>query len=256
LASLSRLNDFHFLEEKTRGLRRWPAPSEAFGLWDLCFPGFSQADWDWDEQLLNEAGAAKLKRLIITHLRWHGKKRFLTKYTGLPRLRFVRAIFPDACFIYIDRDPRAVVFSYMKQKWGFKDKPHVLEAMPMRTRLELYAERYLKIYRAKQMFQADRDYIQLYYEQLVENPVAKLREICELASLPLSDVFDRRIMSWNIERETNEMWRQLLQPGEQAYLAELLAQPLAEMGYATPEPFSSKPADMANRVTPSIGERS
>lgn len=230
LALLSRLNDLTPLEKATRELRKWPRPSEAYGIWNSCFPSFSRADSDWDEEWIDETGAAKLTRLIKSHLRWHGKKRFLTKYTGWPKLRFLKAVFPDAYFIYIDRDPRAVVFSYMKQKWGFKNKPHLLDPMSMRQRLEFYTKRYLALYQAKRQLDVS-DYIQVYYEQLIEDPLTMLREICAKTTLPPSDILERRIDSLSIERGTNQIWRHVLLPEDQAYLAALLKQPLEEMEY-------------------------
>ena len=231
LALLSRVNDLEPLEMATRGLRKWPRPAEAHDIWDLCFPGFVKPECDWTEEHVNPSGAAKLKSLIETHLRWHSKKRFLTKYTGLPRFRFLKAIFPDACLIYMDRDPRAVVFSYMKQKWGFKDDHQAFATMSMTQRLDLYTRRYLEIYQAKRQFDVAKEYIQLFYEQLVQDPLGVIRSVCERVELPFERDFARRIESWVISSETNQMWRQTLTSDEQLYLSKLLEQPLLEMGY-------------------------
>jgi Sulfotransferase family len=228
---LSRFNDLTFLEKATRGIKKLPRPAEAYGIWNYCFPGFSEANIDWDENQVNKNGAAKLTRLIESHLRWHGKKRFSTKYTGWPRIRFLRAIFPDALFVYIDRDPRAVAFSYMKHKWHFKKKPHVLEAMSMKERLDIYAGWFLRYYQAKKQFELDRDYIQISYERLIRDPSATLQEICEKTALKFDSIFQRRIATWSLEKDTNQSWRQALLPEDQTYLTALLEQPLREMGY-------------------------
>jgi hypothetical protein len=231
LSLLSRLNDLTFLEKATRGIRKWPKPAEAISIWNYCFPGFSQSNNDWDENQFDKSGAAKLTRLIESHLKWQGKERFSTKYTGWPRIRFLTAIFPDAQFVYIDRDPRAVVFSYMKLKWHFKRKPHVLETMPMKERLDLYAKWYLGFYRAKKQYELDKHYFQVYYEKLIRDPAAILQEICEKTGLKFDGIFRRRIITWSLEKDTNQIWRQGLLPEDQTYLTALLEQPLREMGY-------------------------
>ena len=46
-----------------------------------------------------------------------GKPVFLHKYTGWPRTGFVREIFPDARFINVTRDGRAVVASALRTSW-------------------------------------------------------------------------------------------------------------------------------------------
>lgn len=232
LSAFSRLNDVPALEAATRTLRRWPRPAEPYKLWNFCFPGFSSANRDWDEQDVNQSGVAKLTRIIEAHLKWHGKNRFLTKYTGWARFRFLRACFPDAHFIYIDRDPRAVVYSYMKQRWRFKRKPDAFAAMPAKERLELYAKLYLAYYQAKRQFEDGKDYLQVYYEQLVEDVPATLHLICEKTTLPFDNGYRRIIDRWDVKPNTNEAWQQKLSPEEQVYLTTLLEQPLKEMGYA------------------------
>ena len=47
------------------------------------------------------------------------KSVFLHKFTGWPRTGFIRAIMPDARFIHIVRDGRAVVTSTLRSFWGW-----------------------------------------------------------------------------------------------------------------------------------------
>jgi hypothetical protein len=56
-----------------------------------------------------------------------GKPLFLHKFTGWPRTGFIRAVFPDARFIHIVRDGRAVVASEIRTSWwgGYLGPEHL-----------------------------------------------------------------------------------------------------------------------------------
>jgi hypothetical protein len=45
------------------------------------------------------------------------KSRFITKYTGWSRIAFLRSIFPEAKFIHLVRDGRAVAYSWTTVSW-------------------------------------------------------------------------------------------------------------------------------------------
>jgi hypothetical protein len=233
LSIISRLNDVEVLERVTRGRRKWPRPAEAYRIWNYCFTGFSEAASDWCGESINEEGVTRLTHLVKVHLKCHGKKRFLTKYIGWPRISFFKSIFPDVQFVYIDRDPRAVVFSYMKQKWWFKDRQDFLETMSTKERLEFYAGKYLAYHQAKQRFSVSQDYTQAYYEQLIENPLGVLRKLCERTALTFCYEFERRVATWSIIKGTDQLWKQTLSLTEQRYLTTLLEDPLEAMGYGT-----------------------
>ena len=47
--------------------------------------------------------------------RHQNKKRFLSKYTDFPRIKYLIQAFPDAIFLHIVRDGRAVAYSYYNQ---------------------------------------------------------------------------------------------------------------------------------------------
>jgi len=62
--------------------------------------------------------AAKLRQAIAAHLKYTGKKTFISKQTANNRrLHLLNSIFPDARFVHIVRDGRAVARSLVKEKW-------------------------------------------------------------------------------------------------------------------------------------------
>ena len=232
LALLSRVNDVDPVERATRDVRRWPRPAEAYGIWNHYFPGFSTAQSDWTAREVDRGDPEAFLAFVEAHLRWQGKSRFLTKYTGWPRFDFLRRLFPDAHLVSIDRDPRAVVASYMKQRWGYKDKPREYEGLPPDQRVAIQVERYLSYYDARKRHAEGRDYVGVQYEHLVADLVGTVREICRRVDLPFTARFERRLRTFEIHGDSNEAWKKNLSREEQHLLSKLLQKPLDEMGYA------------------------
>lgn len=231
LSLLSRIDSFPFASSQVRLSKGWPKPAEANRIWASCFPHFLWPSQDLGEQECTAEGAAKLREVVSKHLVWQGRKRFLTKYTGYPRIGLIRRVFPDALFIYIDRDPRAVVYSWMRLRWMFKKKPAVFREMSVAGKLRIYADRYLALYGAKKRYSPDADYYQVYYENLISDPLQCFQELCLRTDLDWTHRMERRITNWHLKTRTNQAWRSRLASDEQEYLRGLLRQPAEEMGY-------------------------
>ena len=71
--------------------------------------------------LLNERATDKEREYIRTSfakmVKYQKRKRLALKITGPARLEYLMSIFPDAQFIYITREPVAVVRSWMRVNW-------------------------------------------------------------------------------------------------------------------------------------------
>ena len=231
LAFLSRMDSFPFAGQQIRLSKGWPKPAEANRIWDSCFPHFLWPSHDLGERECTAEGAAKLRSLVATHLVWQGRRRFLTKYTGYPRFGLIRRVFPDALFVHIDRDPRAVVFSWMKQRWMFKKKPDEFRQIPVVDKLRMYSDRYLAIYEAKKQYREGADYHQIYYENLIRNPLQSFQELCTKTDLSWTRRIERRITSWHLDPRANQAWPSKLTSNEQECLSRILREPVEEMGY-------------------------
>ena len=59
--------------------------------------------------------------LVSNVLRYQGKKRFFSKLTGPPRIKYLNSIFPNAYFIHVLRDPRANISSLLKVSFWIKN---------------------------------------------------------------------------------------------------------------------------------------
>jgi hypothetical protein len=122
-ALLHRLLDVPGIGERIRqnivyrkGFKLTPRPNEGEEIYqDQCkFPfntGMAEKD-QYPEQ------AEKLRKVIASHLKYSGKQIFISKQTANNRrIRLLNSIFPDARFIHIIRDGRAVARSVIHEDW-------------------------------------------------------------------------------------------------------------------------------------------
>ena len=103
-----------------------PKPAEAYPFWNhYTGTDFSRS------YLLNQIATTecmqRTQKAVNTLLFWEGKNIFSAKLTGPSRIQFLKSIFPDAKFIHIVRDGRAVVHSMLNSSaWSssnFLDQP-------------------------------------------------------------------------------------------------------------------------------------
>ena len=146
-----------------------------------------------------------------------GRPRFINKnLQNSFRVRLLNAIFPDAKFIHIIRDGRAVAFSLLNKKAdgatspillvGFKD---ILRDKYQLNRSELYnyglawAE-FVRKGREATAIAKDR-YYEVHYEKLVREPYNELRNIIDFCELDWYSKFEEKIPA---TQNMNEKWKQ------------------------------------------------
>jgi hypothetical protein len=61
--------------------------------------------------------ASRTRAFFARHAQAQGKPIFLHKFTGWPRARFLAEVFPEAKFIHVVRDGRAVASSLLQMPW-------------------------------------------------------------------------------------------------------------------------------------------
>ena len=95
------------------GNRYLPQPVEAYAFWDKYARHNFSVDFLLNEKASN-AEIARVCKFIARTLYYQNKSRFVTKLTGPGRIRYLKSIFPEAKFIHVIRDGRAVIGSLMK----------------------------------------------------------------------------------------------------------------------------------------------
>jgi hypothetical protein len=212
------------LEKRFSRIRFYPGPTEPYRIWKYCFPDFWRV---CREPCRDPRGAERLKRILKVHLLLQHRTRFLAKLTGPPMFTFLESIFPDARFVWIDRDPRAVAYSYSRHKKAVVP-PGMTGDDALEEKLRQSAQRYLGIYDRLQTQEAG--YHLLLYEDFLRDPAAEMRRLLE--ALELGE--DPRLLRWAGEwplRDANRAWREKLAPPHQRLLEGLLEKPLSDRGY-------------------------
>lgn len=122
LSYLSRIVEWPVLNTKLKYMRFMPKCSEAYNLFNSLYHGFRRPYRDLIKDDVTKIVREKIRNTVTEIMRYHGKYRFIEEYAGWSRIDFFREIFPNAKFIHVVRDGRAVVNSLTQvgywRGWG------------------------------------------------------------------------------------------------------------------------------------------
>jgi hypothetical protein len=222
-----------------------PRKTEAYRFWArYCFRDFTHG-YLWHVRPSPESASiirAKIGRLM----RLQRRQVFAAKLTGPGRIAYLREIFPDARFIHLVRDARAQVHSTLnvgfwqagegdKKLWWSSDIPEthqtylnaaeqsgdplILATAQWRSVVEsirIEAGRILPIH----------DFMELSYEDLVADPVARIAGIWGGLGLPVEDEDLACLSSVSVRRGNNVKWLRDFELREQELLQHWLERAL------------------------------
>jgi hypothetical protein len=227
-------------------------PSEAYRLLDRQVSHIISTPFrDLTEDDLTPWLAARLRRFYLERAAAQLTPVFLHKFTGWPRARFLHAVFPEARFLHVLRDGRAVAASLMQRPWwrgqlgpwgwrfGPLPPPYSEEWEANGQSLVALAGLEWKILidaaeQARAALPPDR-WMDLRYEDFVRDPRGSIRSILSWMDVPpAGDVDAALATAYSLERTT--AYRRHLAPGQVAMLDDLLGDHLRRYGYATPTP--------------------
>jgi hypothetical protein len=117
LSAFSDLYRLPWLGTRIRHLPFFPKPFEAYRFWEHFLRGFSRRDKPLTKQDVPEEGIDKVRQIVEEILEYQGKTRFLIKVTGWSRIEYFDRIFPDTRFVFLKREHRSVVSSWVKAGW-------------------------------------------------------------------------------------------------------------------------------------------
>ena len=238
--ALQRMIDWPLVN---RPLKRRYEPGECYRFWNHHCQGFSQPCRDL---LASDVTDLNRKRIppAMAELFTPRRHRLLHKITGWPRIGFLRELFPDARFIHICRDGRAVANSLLevdfwmgwcgpdRWRWGELSEAEwdrhgnsfvALAGLQWRLLMEATADAAARI--------PSGQFMQLRYEDFVSDPVRHFKDVTRFCELEWSPRFEKAIGSYKL-RSTNDKWRKDLTPEQQGVLQSVLGETLAKYGYA------------------------
>jgi omega-hydroxy-beta-dihydromenaquinone-9 sulfotransferase len=172
---------------------------------------------------------------------------FLHKFTGWPRTGFIREIFPDARFIHVVRDGRAVANSFLQTSWwqGFAGPPswgwgplpsaYAGEWEESGRSFVLLAGLHWKMLEdAAQQAAAGvppERWMQVRYEDFVTDPRGKLSEMLAFLGLNWDPTFDAQVEKQDFLQSRTRAYSDDLTPAQVAQLDASLGEHLERLGY-------------------------
>lgn len=179
------------------------------------------------------------RNVVQTHLVLQGRSRFLSKSSNNSfQMHYLRRIFPDAFFIHLVRDGRAVVESIMRcrsrkgpRNYGSARFPGWRETldMPLHESSAIQWKETVECVEDQAGDLPADAFIRVRYEDFVDNPREIAAQIGDAAGLSwTSDVLDQFCAGL---RSRNDKWRDVFDADQKARLNELLGDTLRKFGY-------------------------
>jgi hypothetical protein len=230
-------------------------PVEAYGVWERLCGEKLRFDYLLGQRA-TPAERERSRRFVRSVLRWQGKPRFVAKFTGPARMGYLLSIFPDARFVHLLRDGRAVVDSmlragFWRDSWrmqrpawsgGFPERYEQLWKAHGRSPIALAALQWRNVIeRAREEYHACAPdaYLELRFEDLLAEPERALARVLEAAALPPCERVRSQLARALRPPERAEALRERLGPEALRLLDELIGDLLASLGYARDVPQTS-----------------
>jgi len=232
---------------RLRTQRRLPRALEPWRFWTTNLRRFRQLAGgpepprEHRPEDMTEAELQRVRRIVRGICRWQGKRRFLTKYTEFSRILYMRKAFPDARFVHIVRDARAVVNSFHEKvhkgqfgNWDERDWWAALFPEPWRgdfyerhhTPVGLLAylwKYFVGLIRREAASLPPEQYTEVRYAKLVRDPLSVLERTLEFCGLPLTNQF-----RWCVERtpvsSMDHKWKQRLEADQKRTIHEIVGE--------------------------------
>lgn len=235
-------------ELSVKGRARF-APSEAYHALDArVSPMLSAPSRDLTAKDATPWLAGRLRDYFDSHAAAHGHPLFIHKFTGWPRARLLRAVWPDARFVHIVRDGRAVANSLLQMPWwrGWQG-PEGWSFGPLpptyREEWEASGRSFVALAGIEWKLLLDEydacaadlpasAWLELRYEDVVADPRATFEVILDYCGLTWTSAFQRGFARYSFNVTRTESFRDDLTGAQVALLDELLGDRLRRYNYA------------------------
>jgi hypothetical protein len=193
--------------------------------------------------------AGRFRSFFERRARAQGGPVFLHKFTGWPRAGFIAQIFPEARFVHVVRDGRAVASSLLQMPWwqGFRgpaewgwgplsDRDGRAWNASGRSFALLAGLEWKLLMDAFERARADvpdDQWLDVRYEDFVADPRGRIKELLSFMGLEWTERFERGFRRHTIRADRTEAYLRDLSPEEVAALDRSLRPHLARLGYPT-----------------------
>lgn len=250
LSRFSNLYRLPFLSRRIRHARIFPKPFENYRFWEAYLPGFSRRERPLTADDVPEQAIPEVRQRVARILKAQERDRLLVKVTGWARMAYFDRIFPDARFIWLQRNGLSVVSSWVQAGWldvtTHPDSPNWQWGEVPEPYYRLWEElgggpllsAALKIQldvddiRLNSLRFPDRT-LEVTYEELIAEPTETLHKMCEFAHLSWSHGLARAVAATRFVDRTNK-WREYLTEEEAERVVEFFDRASAYQLWAQP----------------------
>lgn len=242
--TLMRIVDYpvigNYLKSK-KVLRPW----EPYGIWDQLYPGFSKPFRDLHANDVTCKVKTRVQR-VAAQMVTPKRNRLMIKITGWPRMGFFSAIFPDAKFIHVVRDGRAVVNSMVNVDWwtGWKGPANwgwgelTAEEQAQLAKYDhsfiaLASIEWNHLMHAMEIAQTKvnpPNFLEIRYEDFCEDVVGVMQQVTDFCELSWDDSVAGVVGKYQIT-EKNYKWQEELTAQQQLIMNDIMAHYLKQHHY-------------------------
>lgn len=189
----------------------------------------------------------RTRRFFEDRARVQGRPLFLHKFTGWPRSGYLRRIFPEARFVHVVRDGRAVANSFLQMPWwrGYRGPQGwgwgpvseadaeaweasgrsfaVLAGLEWKLLIEAFEEARGQV--------PDGRWLEIRYEDFVSSPREVTGDILRFLGLGWSERFERGFARYRVAPDRMDAYRSDLGIHDVAMLEDVLGPVLRRSGY-------------------------
>jgi hypothetical protein len=232
----------------TRKGRMRFAPSEGWrALVEEVSPMLAESSRDLTASDATPWVATRFRSFFHAHATAQGKGVFLHKLTGWPRTGFIRAVYPDARFVHVYRDGRAVVDSDLRTSWwrGYLGPEFagygplsaqyateweasarsfaVLAAIGWKIAMDAYAMARAQV--------PGEQWLDVRFEDVLEDPWTRFKEMIEFIGLKPSPTFDKAVARTAFQTDRRDTFRRHLDSNTLTLVEKVLGGHLKRWGY-------------------------
>ena len=224
------------------------APSEGYRVLDREVSPILSRPWrDLTAADVTPWLADRTRRFFEERARAQGRPIFLHKVTGGPRAGFLAGVFPEARFIHVVRDGRAVANSWLQMSWweGFNGPDHwQWGPLPEAYRQEWEASGFsfpilaallwkllIDAHDAARATLPEGRWLDVRYEDVIANPGVAFGSMLDFSGLAPGAGFDRELGRLRFDAGRKDAFRRDLEAATVAAMSGTLAKHLERRGY-------------------------
>lgn len=219
-----------FFLERRFAWKSVPKPATGSEFWEYYLPDFTPSDSEPalpGKSAVTDAQKETLQRVVCDICDRQRRSLLVAEYTGFPRIRLMREIFPEARFLQVIRDPRSVAYHMVKKMdganhhlWEHRAKWKALMPPALQQRLSelpdtplnfcgVLVRWYHDLYAEETGELPSEDFCEIAYSDLLSQPTPTLKKVMKFAGLEMDSRFKYYLKFHDVQQSNQRTNRNL-----------------------------------------------